>query len=55
MVLGDSTAQGRDTNACELTFRHSGLPAEVAAGGWEHFLAGLAAYAEGGTGIPFGA
>jgi uncharacterized protein YndB with AHSA1/START domain len=41
--------------ACELDFRHTGLPAEVVAEGWEHFLASLAAYAETGTGTPFGA
>jgi uncharacterized protein YndB with AHSA1/START domain len=39
---------------CELDFRHSGLPAEAVAEGWEHFLASLAAYAETGTGTPFG-
>jgi uncharacterized protein YndB with AHSA1/START domain len=38
----------------ELEFRHSGLPPEVVAEGWEHFLASLAAYAETGTGTPFG-
>ena len=41
--------------ACELDFRHTGLPAEVVTEGWEHFLASLAAYAETGTGTPFGA
>ncbi len=41
--------------ACELEFRHTGLPAEVVAQGWEHFLTSLAAYAETGTGTPFGA
>jgi uncharacterized protein YndB with AHSA1/START domain len=41
--------------ACELDFRHTGLPAEVVAEGWEHFLASLATYAERGTGTPFGA
>jgi hypothetical protein len=40
---------------CELTFRHSGLPAEAVAEGWRHFLASLAAYTEGGAGHPFGA
>ena len=40
---------------CELAFRHSGLPAEAVAEGWRHFLASLAAYAEGGAGHPFGA
>jgi uncharacterized protein YndB with AHSA1/START domain len=38
----------------ELEFRHSGLPAERVAQGWDHFLASLAAYAETGTGSPFG-
>ena len=41
--------------ACELDFRHTGLPAEVVAEGWAHFLASLATYAEHGTGTPFGA
>ena len=41
--------------ACELDFRHTGLPAEAVAEGWEHFLASLAAYAETGMGTPFGA
>ena len=45
----------RDPGTCELTFRHSGLPAEAVAEGWRHFLASLAAYAESGTGDPFGA
>lgn len=40
---------------CELTFRHTGLPGNVVADGWRHFLASLTAYAEGGTGHPFGA
>ncbi len=40
---------------CELTLRHSGLPGDVVADGWRHFLASLAAYAEGGAGHPFGA
>ena len=40
---------------CELTFRHSGLSAEAVAEGWQHFLASLTAYAEGGAGYPFGA
>jgi uncharacterized protein YndB with AHSA1/START domain len=39
---------------CELEFRHTGLSAELVAEGWEHFLASLAAYAETGTGTPFG-
>lgn len=45
----------RGPGACELTFRHSGLPGELVAGGWQHFLASLAAYAESGAGDPFGA
>ena len=44
----------RGHQACELDFRHTGLPAEVVVEGWEHFLASLAAYAETGTGTPFG-
>jgi uncharacterized protein YndB with AHSA1/START domain len=44
----------RGPQACELDFRHTGLPAEVVAEGWENFLASLAAYAETGTGTPFG-
>jgi uncharacterized protein YndB with AHSA1/START domain len=45
----------RGPGRCELTFRHTGLPGDVVAGGWRHFLASLTAYAEGGTGHPFGA
>ena len=48
----DLTARGPGT--CELEFRHTGLPAEAVAAGWEHFLASLAAYAETGAGTPFG-
>ncbi|HEX6522803.1 MAG TPA: SRPBCC domain-containing protein [Streptosporangiaceae bacterium] len=44
----------RGPGECELEFRHSGLPAELVAEGWEHFLSSLAAYAETGTGTPFG-
>lgn len=44
----------RSPRECELCFRHRGLPADVVADGWEHFLASLAAYAETGTGTPFG-
>jgi uncharacterized protein YndB with AHSA1/START domain len=40
---------------CELTLRHTGVPGEAVADGWHHFLASLAAYAEGGAGHPFGA
>jgi len=45
----------RGPDRCELTLRHSGLPGEVVADGWRHFLASLTAYAEGGAGHPFGA
>jgi uncharacterized protein YndB with AHSA1/START domain len=44
----------RNPRECELCFSHRGLPAELVAHGWEHFLASLAAYAETGTGTPFG-
>lgn len=44
----------RNPRECELCFCHRGLPAELVADGWEHFLASLAAYAETGTGTPFG-
>ena len=44
-----------DQGGCELTFRHSGLPGETVADGWQHFLASLATYAEDGAGHPFGA
>jgi uncharacterized protein YndB with AHSA1/START domain len=40
---------------CELDFWHTGLPPDLVADGWEHFLGSLAAYAEHGTGTPFGA
>lgn len=40
--------------SCELDFRHIGLSPELVADGWEHFLSSLAAYAEYGTGTPFG-
>jgi uncharacterized protein YndB with AHSA1/START domain len=46
---------GRPWQACELSFRHAGIARELVAGGWEHFLASLAAYAEHGTGSPYGA
>jgi uncharacterized protein YndB with AHSA1/START domain len=45
----------RGPDECELTFRHTGLPGDVVADGWRHFLASLAAYAEGRSGHPFGA
>jgi uncharacterized protein YndB with AHSA1/START domain len=44
----------RGLNACELYFRHRIAP-ELVAAGWDHFLASLAAYTEGGNGSPFGA
>jgi uncharacterized protein YndB with AHSA1/START domain len=44
----------RGPSESELEFRHSGLSAELVAEGWEHFLASLVAYAETGTGTPFG-
>lgn len=43
----------RGPSQTELEFRHGGLPAELVARGWDHFLASLAAYAETGTGTPF--
>jgi uncharacterized protein YndB with AHSA1/START domain len=43
----------RGPSETELEFRHGGLPAELVARGWDHFLASLAAYAETGTGAPF--
>lgn len=45
----------RGRQACTLDFRHSGLPPEVVADGWDHFLASLAAHAERSGGSPFGA
>ena len=45
---------GRGPRACDLTFRHAGIAPELVADGWEHFLASLAAYAEHGTGTPYG-
>jgi uncharacterized protein YndB with AHSA1/START domain len=45
----------RGPQACELDFRHSGIDRGLVADGWEHFLASLAAYAEHGTGNPYGA
>ena len=45
----------RRSQACELDFRHDGIGRELVAAGWEHFLASLAAYAEHGTGSPYGA
>ena len=45
----------RRPQACELSFRHTGIARTLVAGGWEHFLASLAGYAEHGTGSPYGA
>ena len=45
----------RGPQACELNFRHTGIARELVAEGWEQFLASLAAYAERGTGSPYGA
>jgi uncharacterized protein YndB with AHSA1/START domain len=45
----------RGPQACELDFCHMGIDRELVADGWEHFLASLAAYAEHGTGTPYGA
>ena len=47
------TERGPDT--CDLDFRHIGLPSELVADGWEHFLDSLTSYAEHGRGTPFGA
>jgi uncharacterized protein YndB with AHSA1/START domain len=44
----------RNDDACDLDFRHIGLEPGLVADGWEHFLASLAAYAQHGTGTPFG-
>jgi uncharacterized protein YndB with AHSA1/START domain len=40
--------------SCELSFRHTGIPCELIADGWDQFLASLTAYAEHGTGSPYG-
>jgi uncharacterized protein YndB with AHSA1/START domain len=45
---------GREPQACELDFCHAGIDRELVADGWEHFLASLTAYAEHGTGNPYG-
>jgi uncharacterized protein YndB with AHSA1/START domain len=45
----------RGPQACELNFRHTGIGRDLVAEGWKHFLASLAAYAEHGTGNPYGA
>ena len=44
----------RGPHVCELDFRHIGLPPDLVADGWDHFLASLAAYAVTGAGTPFG-
>ena len=44
----------RGPQACQLNFRHTGIARELVTKGWEHFLASLAAYAEHGTGSPWG-
>ena len=41
--------------ASGLDFWHIGLPPELVAEGWDHFLASLSGYLEHGTGAPFGA
>ena len=51
-VRFELTARG--PNACELDFRHAGLPPDLVADGWDYFLASLAAYAVTGAGTPFG-
>ena len=51
-VRFELTARG--PHACELDFRHVGLPPDLVADGWDHFLASLAAYAVTGAGTPFG-
>lgn len=51
-VRFELSARGPD--ACELDFRHIGLPPDLVADGWDHFLASLAAYAVTGAGTPFG-
>jgi hypothetical protein len=40
----------RGPGACSLDFRHIGIPRDVVADGWDHFLASLTAYAEHGQG-----
>jgi hypothetical protein len=40
-------------DACELAFRHIGVPRRLVAPGWEHFLRSLAGYVETGVGRPF--
>jgi hypothetical protein len=45
----------RGPRACALDFRHIGMPPDLLAQGWDHFLASLSGYLEHGTGSPFGA
>jgi uncharacterized protein YndB with AHSA1/START domain len=50
----------RTAQSCDLRFRHVGLKPNLSCfddcrQGWEHFLASLVAYVEGGKGMPFGA
>jgi len=45
----------RGPQACELSFRHTAIDADLVAHGWDRFLASLACYAEHGTGSPYGA
>src|SRR5215471_1909342 len=40
---------------CRLDFQHIGMPPDLVAKGWDHFLASLSGYLERGTGTPFGA
>jgi uncharacterized protein YndB with AHSA1/START domain len=42
------------SHASAIAFSHDGVPAELVAAGWERFLPSLAAFAETGTGAPFG-
>jgi hypothetical protein len=44
----------RGPRACGLDFRHIGMPSDLVAEGWDHFLASLSGYLEHGTGTPFG-
>jgi uncharacterized protein YndB with AHSA1/START domain len=44
----------RGPKICWLDFEHVGISPEAVAKGWDHFLASLAAYAEHGSGSPFG-
>ena len=45
----------RGPRACGLNFRHIGMPSDLVAEGWDHFLASLSGYLEHGAGTPFGA